>query len=369
MRRLRLAFPIVAFLTGAPAGAEAAGVGVAGVVVPFGVALSAHDLAACPAQFEPDAAHRPDEASALVTPPDTVPVPTSSLVRRRRGRSSHAPGARHRWHGSASGDGEPPRPRAVKRSRPGVPRVGESRGRFAGQGAVVTGASSGIGRALAVALAAEGAGVWMLGRKPAALQATADAARSTGAVARPYPIDLTVDADVAAFAEHIAREAPTVHLLVHAAAIFARSPVAAAAGDEFDAQWAVNLRAPYLLTARLLPLLTAAPGQVVFLNSTAGLAGRAGVAQYSATKHALRGLADSLRDEVNASGVRVLSVFLGRTATPMQAVLHDLERRPYRPERLVQPEDVAQVVLAALAVPRTAEVTDVTIRPMSPPGS
>lgn len=368
MRSFHLALPIAAFLTGAPACVEAAGVGLHGAIVPHSGILNPRHLAARSAQYEADAAHRPDEAPALMAVPDTVPVPNSSPLRRRRGRSSQALAARHRWNGSASGDGEPARPQ-VKRSVRCAPHVGESPGRFAGQSAVVTGASSGIGRALSVALASEGASVWMLGRRPDALQATADAARGTGAGSRPYPIDLTVDASVAAFVEHIAREAPAVHVLVHAAALIAPVPVAAAAGNELDEQWAVNLRAPYLLTARLLPLLTAAPGQVVFLNSTAGLAGRAGVAQYSATKHALRGLADSLREEVNASGVRVLSVFLGRTATPMQAVLHDIAQRPYRPEQLLQPQDVAHVVLTALAVPRTAEVTDVTIRPMIPPRS
>jgi short-subunit dehydrogenase len=60
-------------------------------------------------------------------------------------------------------------------------------------------------------------------------------------------------------------------------------------------------------------------GQVVFINSTAGLNASAGVGLYSATKHALKALADSLRAEVNSDGVRVLSVYLGRTVTPMQA--------------------------------------------------
>jgi NADP-dependent 3-hydroxy acid dehydrogenase YdfG len=106
---------------------------------------------------------------------------------------------------------------------------------------------------------------------------------------------------------------------------------------------------------------------VVFINSTAGLVARAGVAQYAATKHALRAMADSLREEVNADGVRVLSVFLGRTATPLQAALHEREGRRYRPERLVQPADVASLVVHALTLPRTAEVTDLTIRPLSPP--
>jgi NADP-dependent 3-hydroxy acid dehydrogenase YdfG len=85
---------------------------------------------------------------------------------------------------------------------------------------------------------------------------------------------------------------------------------------------------------------------------------------YAASKHALRALADGLRDEVNKKGVRVITVFPGRTATPMQEAVHRYEGRPYDAERFLQPEDVAAAAVNALALPRTAEVTDLHIRPM-----
>ncbi|MGC2391714.1 MAG: hypothetical protein WA621_20145, partial [Candidatus Acidiferrum sp.] len=81
-------------------------------------------------------------------------------------------------------------------------------------------------------------------------------------------------------------------------------------------------------------------------------------------KHALKAIADALRAEVNELGVRVISVYPGRTATPQQEKIHELEGRSYHSDRLLQPEDVAQAVLNALAMPRTAEVTDIQIRPM-----
>jgi short-subunit dehydrogenase len=98
-----------------------------------------------------------------------------------------------------------------------------------------------------------------------------------------------------------------------------------------------------------------------------GLAAAAGVSQYSATKHALKALADSLREELNGVGVRVLSVYLGRTATPMQAQLSMEEGLEYHPERLIQPSQVAASVVGALALGREAEVTDIRIRPMLKP--
>jgi NADP-dependent 3-hydroxy acid dehydrogenase YdfG len=113
---------------------------------------------------------------------------------------------------------------------------------------------------------------------------------------------------------------------------------------------------------------------VVFVNSSAGVHAAAGIAQYAATKHALRALADSLRCEVNVDGVRVLTVYPGQTASPMQEELHRqrqlhaAETRPYRAGELLQPADVAAVVVNALGMPRTAEVTEVHVRPTVKPG-
>ena len=114
-------------------------------------------------------------------------------------------------------------------------------------------------------------------------------------------------------------------------------------------------------------MLKARQGQIVFINSSVGLGAKANVGQYAATKHALKAIADSLREEVNGDGVRVLSVFVGRTATRMQEAIHGMEGRAYRPERLMRPEDVATVVINVLSLPRSAEVTDIVMRPLAKP--
>jgi NADP-dependent 3-hydroxy acid dehydrogenase YdfG len=118
------------------------------------------------------------------------------------------------------------------------------------------------------------------------------------------------------------------------------------------------------LTQRLLPLLKKPRGQIVFVNSSAGLSARHNTGQFSATQHAFKALADALRDEVNADGVRVASIFPGRTATPRISNLHTKEGREFKPELLLQPEDVASVVTNCLYLPWTAEVTNISIRPM-----
>jgi NADP-dependent 3-hydroxy acid dehydrogenase YdfG len=119
-----------------------------------------------------------------------------------------------------------------------------------------------------------------------------------------------------------------------------------------------------ILTQRLLPLLKKPRGQIVFINSSVGLTARPNVGYYSATQHAFKALTDSLRGEVNADGIRVLSVYPGRTATPRIQALHAEEGRPYEPEHLLQPDDIASVVLNAIALPWTAEVTDISLRSM-----
>jgi NADP-dependent 3-hydroxy acid dehydrogenase YdfG len=105
-------------------------------------------------------------------------------------------------------------------------------------------------------------------------------------------------------------------------------------------------------------------GQVVFINSSSAIAAKPMSAQYDSTKHALKAIADSLRAEVNLHGVRVLSVYLGRTASEMQERIYQMQGKVYRPELLLQPADVASVLVNALSLPRTAEVTDISIRPM-----
>lgn len=234
---------------------------------------------------------------------------------------------------------------------------------LSGRIAVVTGASRGIGRALAVGLARCGASLCVVGRDRPALAGTAEAIRPFSKVA-VFPMDLTASEGFQPLLEHL-NEAGRLDVLIHSAGVICQGLMAHACMAEFDRQYATNVRAPYLLTQRLLPLLEAARGQVVFVNSSVGIsAKRPEIGQYAATKHALRAVADSLREEVNPKGIRVLTVYLGRTATPMQEALHREEGKNYEPHLLLQPEDVASVVVNALMLPPTAEVTDISIRPM-----
>lgn len=236
-----------------------------------------------------------------------------------------------------------------------------------GRVAVVTGAGSGVGRALAIALAREGVEVCLVGRDPIKLAATAAVARPFSPVTE-FQIDLTVEDALQPLMQHLERGAGRLDVLIHCAGVIQQDPMERARLTDFDFQYATNVRAPYALTQRLLPSLMAARGQIVFINSSVGLtAKRPDIGQYAATKHALKAIADSLREEVNPKGLRVLTVYLGRTATPMQETICRREGRAYNADTLLQPEDVASVILHALMLPPTAEVTDISIRPMARP--
>lgn len=182
-----------------------------------------------------------------------------------------------------------------------------------------------------------------------------------------YQADLALDDDIQKVTVCLQQDCGGIDMLVHSAGVISLGWLEVTPVEDFDWHYRINVRAPYTLTQALLPMLKPRRGQIVFVNSSVGLNARANVGQYAATKHALKALADSLREEVNPAGLRVLSVYLGRTASPMQATVHQMEGKAYHPEHLMQPEDVASVVLNALSLPRSAEVTDISIRPLRKP--
>jgi NAD(P)-dependent dehydrogenase (short-subunit alcohol dehydrogenase family) len=223
---------------------------------------------------------------------------------------------------------------------------------------LVTGAGSGIGEAIADQLHTRGDRLVLVARS---------AERGAELLARwPGSTLLIADlADPVATAEAMtAGELPgALDSVVHSAGIGEMAPIAEADPQLWTSVLAVNLSAPALLTAACLPALRRGGGTVVFINSGAGLSSGPGWAPYSASKFGLKALADSLRAEEQANGVRVTTVYPGRTATPMQAALHEHEGNPYDPTRWIQPETVATTVLQVLDLAPDATISDITVRP------
>lgn len=231
------------------------------------------------------------------------------------------------------------------------------------QVALVTGASQGIGRAIALGLAAKEAMLFLVGRNTVALQEVAELARKWSPRVVDHATDLVADGAITAIGEKIHQQLGDIDVLIHCAGAYSQGDLQTASIDEFDRLYRTNVRMPYLLTQSLLPMLKRRQGQIVFVNSSKGLQAHAYAGQYAATQHALKAIADSLREETNSDGVRVLSIYPGRTATPRMEAIFQMEGKEYRPELLLQPEDIAETVINALMMPLTAEVTNINIRP------
>ncbi|CAN7175471.1 SDR family oxidoreductase [Microbacterium sp. LjRoot45] len=223
---------------------------------------------------------------------------------------------------------------------------------------VVTGAGSGIGAVLARRLLGRGDRLVLIARDAA----RGDALRAELPGSSMIVADLA-DPDALADAVAVADLPDAVDGIVHAAGVVELGTVEQLPVSAWTAQLAVNLVAPAELTRLLLPRVRAARGQVLFVNSGAGLTAHPEWSAYAASKHGLRALADALRGEEAAHGVRVTSVYPGRTATPMQEKVHEQEGAAYDPSRFIDAESVAAAVLAALDATPDATLTDITVRP------
>ncbi|MEU8822934.1 SDR family oxidoreductase [Streptomyces sp. NPDC048636] len=223
---------------------------------------------------------------------------------------------------------------------------------------LITGAGSGIGTAVAERLAERGDELWLLAR---------DAGRAKE-LERRFPGARTVVGDLAdpeklSWALSHQTLPDRLDSLLHIAGVVDLGEVGELTPKAWNRQLAANLVSPAELTRLLLPQLRLAQGHVVFLNSGAGLRANAQWGAYAASKHGLKALADALRWEESGNGVRVTTVYPGRTATPMQVKVHQQEGKEYDPDRWMAPETVATTVLTALDLPRDAEITDLSVRP------
>lgn len=237
---------------------------------------------------------------------------------------------------------------------------------------LITGASRGIGRAIAHELGRDHHLI-LGGRDREALDALAAELPS----AQPFVADL---ADPASLADAVtaldlasdpadggaAADGDTPGRLagvVHSAGILVSGTVEELTAEDWNRSFALNVTAVAELTRLLLPALRAARGTVVTINSGSGYSSGAGGGAYSASKFALRALTDALRAEEKEHGVRVSSVHPGRTATDMQRELRSYEGSDYQEEDYMRPETVAATVGLALRLPADAAIDSLSVRP------
>lgn len=226
---------------------------------------------------------------------------------------------------------------------------------FMGKTALVTGATSGIGRATALAFAAAGGDVVLVGRKPESLEAVAAEVRAAGRAATPVTADLTQASDRQKLIEVALQAHPGVDLLVNAAGVIATGTVESTSLADFEAMFALNTTAVFHLMQLALPSLKARRGAVVNVSSVTGIRAFPGVLSYCASKAALDQLTRCTALELAEHGVRVNAVCPGVVVTELHrrggmddaryAEFLEHSRTTHPLGRVGQADEVARLIL------------------------
>lgn len=238
-----------------------------------------------------------------------------------------------------------------------------------GKTALVTGASSGIGRAAARALAQAGARVALVARRADRLKDVAAAIETAGGQALALPADVTVPEEAARVVQQAVSHFGGLHILVNAAGMTQTGRVENADLDDWRQAFELNLWAGLYLSRAAIPSLKAGGGDIVNISSTAGRRPvGATFGPYAASKFALTAFTESLRAEVTVAGIRVCIIEPGATDTEIHAAIKDEKVRESTRQHLqkdgaMQPEDVAAAIVFVVSQPPRVNVSQLMIRP------
>ncbi|XXG95646.1 TATA-binding protein (TBP) [Hypoxylon texense] len=263
-------------------------------------------------------------------------------------------------------------PRAPRRTQTNGASQLSRRGPLAGRVAVVTGASSGIGAAVATALAREGASVAIAARRAEALESLKNRLAATGSKVLVQKTDVTDRKQVESLMQATTEQLGPVDILVCCAGVMYYTLMANAHVDEWERTVDVNCKGLlHCLGAAVPPMLARGAGHVVAVSSDAGRKVFPGLGVYSASKFFVEAALQGLRLEAAGSGLRVTSVQPGNTATDLLGMSTDEEaiRKYGEPTgaKVLHPDEVAEAIVYALRQPAHVAVNEVLIEPRDEP--
>ena len=232
-----------------------------------------------------------------------------------------------------------------------------------GKKVLITGASSGIGKATALLFAKEGADLCLVARRGKELSVIAGQCGHLGAKAIGLPADVTDEKDVKRMAKECLARHGNIDILLNNAGYGKYGPFMDMPISEWDRMWMVNVRGTVLVTQAILPAMIAAKsGHVVNISSTHGIYTSANATAYCATKFAVTGFSEALAKEVWKYGVRVSAVCPGGVLTPFLGIPPEKKNQDF-----LEPEEVAEVVLNVVTAPGKALVLKVVVTPKNRP--
>ena len=235
-----------------------------------------------------------------------------------------------------------------------------------GKVAIVTGAGRGIGKAIALALANEGANVVVASRTKQEIDILAKEIEHMGRKALAVQADVSRESDVQQLVTQTAEKFGTVDILINNAGIGSFANVAQLAVNDFDRMWEVNMRGVFLCSRAVVPYMTKQnSGDIINISSLAGRNAFIGGAGYCSTKWALIGFARCLMLEVREHNVRVITICPGSVDTDFG---DHPKSSPRSSGNIPKAEDIAQVVVDTLRMPRNVMVSEIDIRPTNPKG-
>ena len=229
---------------------------------------------------------------------------------------------------------------------------------------MVTGASTGIGKEIARALGRAGARVAICARTRSTLEETAEELARDGFEVLAVPADVSREDEVDRLGARVRDEMGPPDVLVNNAGVACFGRVDELTAEDFDDVFDVNVRGLFLCVRAFVPaMIERGDGVVVNIASLAGKNAFAGGSVYAGSKHAVMGMSKSMMLDLRQHGVRVITVCPGSVDTPFFDKVDAMD--PDR-DRIVQPEDVGELVLEAVRISDRGTVSEVEIRPVNP---
>ena len=230
--------------------------------------------------------------------------------------------------------------------------------------ALVTGATEGIGRATAFALGRAGYRIGVCARTAERVEQVVGELGKEGIEAAGAPADVTDPSQASSAVERVTGALGEIGVLVNNAGVLIARPFEELSLDDWDTTMATNVRSLFLMSRAVVPgMRRRREGTIVNVASLSGRHGFVGGSAYCASKHAVLGFSRALMLELRKEGIRVVAVCPGSVATGM---MHDQPMLKTNPDRILQPEDVAGVILSAIRLPDRALVSELDIRPTNP---